>query len=122
MERHTVIGERICAPLKSFSLVLPIIRHHHEKLDGSGYPDGLKGNQIPPMVRVLTTVDLYDALVTDRSYRKALSPDNAFAQIWKEVEQGWWDSALVEEFQQLLGEEPGGRYTAPTLQVFDKAN
>ena len=120
METHTVIGERICAPLKSFSLVLPIIRHHHEKLDGSGYPDGLKGNQISPLVRVLTTVDIYDALVTDRSYRKALSRDSAFALIWKEVEQGWWDGALVEELQQLLGDDPGDRYTAPKLRAFDE--
>ena len=122
MEAHTVIGERICAPLKSFSLVLPIIRYHHEKLDGSGYPDGLKRDQIPPMVRVLTTVDIYDALVTDRPYRQALSPGDAFAQIWKEVQQGWWDGALVEEFQRLSGDEAGGRSTASKLQVFDETN
>ena len=122
METHTVIGERICAPLKSFGLALPIIRHHHEKLDGSGYPDGLKGDQIPPLVRVLTTVDIYDALTTDRPYRKALSPEDAFAQIWKEVEQGWWDGALVEKFQRLLEEGSAGRYTVPKLQVFDETN
>ena len=118
MEAHPVIGERICAPLKSFTLVLPIIRHHHEKLDGSGYPDGLKGDQIPLMVRVLTTVDIYDALTTDRPYRKALSPEEAFVQIRKEVEQGWWDGALVEKFQRLLEEGSAGRYTARTLQIF----
>ena len=122
METHTVIGERICAPLKSFGLALPIIRHHHEKLDGSGYPDGLKGDQISPMVRVLTTADIYDALTTDRPYRKALSPEDAFAQIWKEVEQGWWDGTLFEEFQGLLEDEPDGRYTARTLQIFEETN
>ena len=118
IEAHTVIGERICAPLKSFGLVLPMIRHHHEKLDGSGYPDGLKGDQIPLMVRVLTTVDIYDALTTDRPYRKALSPEEAFVQIRKEIEQGWWDGALVEKFQRLLEEGSAGRYTARTLQIF----
>jgi len=122
IEAHTVIGERICAPLKSFGLVLPIIRHHHEKLDGSGYPDGLKGEKIPLTVRVLTTVDIYDALTTDRPYRKALSPEDAFAQIWKEVEQGWWDGTLFEEFQGLLEDEPDGRYTARTLQIFEETN
>ena len=72
MEQHPVIGERICAPLKSFRLVLPIIRHHHERLDGSGYPDGLKGDQIPLTARILSAVDIFDALTTDRPYRKAL--------------------------------------------------
>ncbi len=73
MKQHPVVGERICAPLRSFSLVLPIIRHHHEKLDGSGYPDGLKGNQIPLTARILQITDISDALVTDRPYREALS-------------------------------------------------
>jgi putative two-component system response regulator len=72
IEQHPVVGERICAPLKSFRLVLPIIRHHHERLDGSGYPDGLKGERIPLLARLLTTVDIYDALTTDRPYRPAL--------------------------------------------------
>src|SRR6267143_591749 len=62
IREHSVIGERICAPLKSFRLVLPIIRHHHEKLDGSGYPDGLRGGAIPVAARVLQIVDVYDAL------------------------------------------------------------
>ena len=122
MEAHTVLGYRICAPLKSFGLVLPLIRHHHEKCDGSGYPDGLKGEEIPLTVRVLTTVDIYDALTTDRPYRKALSPEEAFVQIRKEVEQGWWDGALVDEFQRLLGDEPGGGYMAQTLQILDETN
>src|SRR5271167_3047070 len=73
MEQHPVIGERICAPLKSFRNVLPIIRHHHEKLDGSGYPDGLKGDAIPLTARILSAVDIYDALTTDSPYRSALS-------------------------------------------------
>ena len=102
MEQHTVVGERICSPLKSFRLVLPIIRHHHEKLDGSGYPDGLKGEAIPLTARILQTVDVYDALSTDRPYRKALSREEAFQQIREEVRRGWWDGALVDEFEDLL--------------------
>ena len=66
MKEHPVIGERICAPLRSFRHVLPIIRYHHEKLDGSGYPDGLKGEEIPLTARILQMVDIYDALTTDR--------------------------------------------------------
>ena len=64
MKQHPVVGERICAPLKSFRHVLPVIRSHHEKLDGSGYPDGLKGDEIPLTARVLQVVDIYDALTT----------------------------------------------------------
>src|SRR5258707_1000252 len=85
VKEHPVAGERICAPLRSFRLVLPIIRHHHEKLDGSGYPDGLKGEQIPLPVRILSTVDIYDALTTNRPYRKAMSPKQAFFQMHEEV-------------------------------------
>jgi putative two-component system response regulator len=81
MEQHTVIGERICAPLRSFRHVLPIIRHHHEKQDGSGYPDGLKGEQVPLTARILQVTDIYDALTTDRPYRKALSSENALSII-----------------------------------------
>jgi putative two-component system response regulator len=77
MQEHTIVGERICAPLKSFAPVLPIIRHHHERLDGSGYPDGLKGGRIPLTARVLQIVDVYDALITRRPYKQALSPEQA---------------------------------------------
>ncbi|OFW01638.1 MAG: metal-dependent phosphohydrolase [Acidobacteria bacterium RIFCSPLOWO2_02_FULL_60_20] len=102
MQRHPVVGERICAPLKSFRLVLPIIRYHHEKYDGSGYPEGLKGEEIPLTARILQTVDVYDALTTDRPYRKALQPQQAFGQIREEVKRGWWDVALVDELQAML--------------------
>jgi len=63
MEQHTIVGERICAPLRSFRHVLPIIRHHHEKWDGSGYPDGLKGEQIPLAARILQITDVYDSFM-----------------------------------------------------------
>ncbi len=102
MKQHPVVGERICAPMKSFRRVLPIIRHHHEKLDGSGYPDGLKGEEIPLTARILQTVDIYDALTTDRPYRKALSPKETFEVMQKEVKRGWWDGSLVEEFEALI--------------------
>jgi cyclic di-GMP phosphodiesterase len=108
MEAHAVIGERICAPLKSFRQVLPIIRWHHERQDGSGYPDQLKSGQIPLTARVLQTVDIYDALTTDRPYRKALSSERAFAILHDEVRRGWWDGALVKEFESLLREAPEG--------------
>jgi putative two-component system response regulator len=106
MKQHPVVGERICSPLKSFRLVLPIIRHHHEKLDGSGYPDGLKGDQIPLTARILQTVDIFDALTTDRPYRNALKPEEAIATIRDEVKRGWWDRALVDRLEALVAEVP----------------
>ena len=104
MKRHPVVGEQICCPLRSFRHVVPIIRHHHEKLDGSGYPDGLKGEQIPITARILQVVDVYDALTTDRPYRPALRPEEALAQIRIEVKRGWWDSALVDELERFAPE------------------
>src|ERR1700730_5272563 len=104
MEQHTVIGERICAPLRSFRHVLPIIRHHHEKQDGSGYPDGLKGEQVPLTARILQVTDIYDALTTDRPYRKALSLDKAFSIMREEVKRGWWDGSLIDQLELLVRE------------------
>jgi putative two-component system response regulator len=102
MREHPVTGERICSPLKSFRLVLPIIRHHHEKLDGSGYPDGLRGDKIPLTARVLQITDIYDALVTDRPYRKALGHEEAIRTMRSEARRGWWDSTLIDELEALL--------------------
>jgi putative two-component system response regulator len=102
MEQHTIVGERICMPLKSLRHVLPIIRHHHEKLDGSGYPDGLKGEEIPLTARILQVVDIYDALATDRPYRKALGPEEAFSIMHGEARRGWWGDSLICEFQSMI--------------------
>jgi putative two-component system response regulator len=89
-------------PLKSFRAVLPIIRHHHEKLDGSGYPDGLKGDQIPVTARVLQIVDVYDALTTVRPYKPAFSITDALQTMKLEVARGWWDPEIFEEFEKLI--------------------
>jgi putative two-component system response regulator len=99
---HPVIGERICAPLKSFHKVLPLIRHHHERMDGSGYPDGLCGEQIPVTVRVLQIVDICDALTSERSYRRNLSLPSALIVLREEAELGWLDGALVNQFASLV--------------------
>jgi len=102
MREHSVVGERICAPLKSFRLVLPIIRHHHEKLDGSGYPDGLRGDTIPMTARILQIVDVFDALTTKRPYKRAFSIADAFQTMREEVDKGWWDRHIFDEFEQLI--------------------
>src|SRR6201981_595031 len=102
IREHSVVGERICAPLKSFRFVLPIIRHHHEKLDGSGYPDGLRGDAIPITARVLQIVDVYDALTTERPYKKAFSITNALQTMREEVSKGWWDPHIFDQFERLV--------------------
>ncbi|MGH9567344.1 MAG: HD-GYP domain-containing protein, partial [Candidatus Angelobacter sp.] len=102
---HPTVGERICAPLKSFRMVLPIIRHHHEKLDGSGYPDKLRGEQIPITARVLQIVDVYDALTTARPYKRALSVPETLEVMAAEVGKGWWDHQIFEKFSQLVAEQ-----------------
>src|SRR5258708_3137764 len=104
VKEHPVAGERICAPLRSFRLVLPIIPHHHEKLDGSAYPAGLKGEQIPITARVLQIVDVYDALTTRRPYKTALTSSEAIAVMTEEVGRGWWDPRIFEHFKQLSQE------------------
>src|SRR5450755_1725240 len=104
MREHPVVGERICAPLKSFRLVLPVIRHHHEKLDGSGYPDGLSGEAIPLTARILQLADVYDALTTNRPYRTAVSSEEALSMMNQEAISGWWDRELFSTFQQMIRE------------------
>lgn len=106
MREHPVIGERICKPLKSLKLVLPIIRHHHERWDGSGYPDGLKGQEIPLTARIIQIVDIYDALITARPYKPPLARERVLSIMRKEAEKGWRDPELVEHFIALL--ENGG--------------
>jgi len=102
MKRHPVTGEAICKPLKSLRLVLPIIRHHHEHWNGTGYPDGLKGREIPLLPRILQVVDVYDALRTHRPYKPALSHDQAARTMAEEAAAGLWDPQLVPEFFNML--------------------
>ncbi|HTY84279.1 MAG TPA: HD domain-containing phosphohydrolase [Silvibacterium sp.] len=114
MKQHPVVGERICSPLKSFRNVLPIIRHHHEKFDGSGYPDGLRGEAIPIAARVMQIVDVFDALTTERPYKKAFSPVQALQTMREEVGKDWWDPEIFEHFEHIVREEtkkPASRAT-----------
>ena len=102
MMRHPATGEAICRPLKSLRLVLPIIRHHHEHSDGSGYPDGLRKGEIPLLPRILQVVDIYDALRTARPYKPALGHEQAMATMRAEARSGLWDEELVAEFFAML--------------------
>jgi putative two-component system response regulator len=101
MRTHTVRGEEICRPLRSLERVLPIIRNHHEKWDGGGYPDGLKGEQIPLLARVLQLSDIFDALTNERPYKAGLPVDTALDIMREETQRGWRDPELMEAFQRL---------------------
>jgi len=102
MQQHPGVGEQICLPLKSFGHVLPIIRHHHERADGTGYPDGLKGPQIPVTAKILQIVDVFDALSTVRPYKAALTADEALKIMNEEVARGWWDPDIFSQFQGMV--------------------
>ena len=102
LNSHAIFGARICAPLPSFRPLLQIIRNHHERLDGSGYPDALCGSQLDPKTRIVSIADVYDALTTNRPYRGEMSVSEALAQIRREVDQGWWDTHIFKEFERLI--------------------
>lgn len=104
MRSHVEIGVNLCMPLRTLRAVLPIIRHHHEKLDGSGYPDGLKGEEIPLLARVFQVVDVFDALTSERPYRRPSTPHEALSILRAEVQRGWWDARIVEKFACLVAE------------------
>jgi putative two-component system response regulator len=102
MRQHPLVGENICKPLRSLRLVLPIIRHHHEHWNGSGYPDHLAGEAIPLLARMLQVVDVYDALRTERPYKPAHSHKQACEIMQAEAESGLWDGSIVGEFFSML--------------------
>lgn len=106
MKKHPVIGERICRPMRSMRGVLPIIRHHHERWDGTGYPDGLKGEAIPLTARILQVVDAHDALRTRRPYKPPFSKEKAMEILRGEMMEGKWDPKIMNIFLKILGGQP----------------
>lgn len=102
MRSHTWKGEEICRPMRSLRPVLPIIRNHHERWDGSGYPDGLKGEDIPLLARILQLADIFDALTSQRSYKAAYTVEEAIAELRREAEMGWRDPELVSVFCEVV--------------------
>ncbi|MEO1429247.1 MAG: two-component system response regulator [Cyanobacteria bacterium J06632_19] len=103
MKQHVLIGEKICLPLRSMRGVIPIIRSHHERWDGSGYPDGLKENEIPFLAQVFQIIDIYDALTSERPYKKAFTPTEALSIMTEETNKGWRDKKLMQQFTEFIG-------------------
>jgi putative two-component system response regulator len=106
MKCHPAIGDDLCRTVRSFDAVRPIVRHHHERLDGTGYPDGLAGDQIPVLAQIVTVADVFDALTTERPYRKAMSKTAAFTLMRQEAHEGAYSMDLVQRLAELRGEHP----------------
>jgi putative two-component system response regulator len=100
MRQHSSKGEELILGIRSLEAVRPIIRHHHERWDGSGYPDQLKGEAIPLGARIISVVDVYDALHTRRPYKPALSHQEAVLS--RETAAGYWDPRVVQTFLDVL--------------------
>lgn len=108
MKTHPGIGAGLCGSMRTMEKVRPLILHHHEKLDGSGYPGGLAAKDIPLLVRIISVVDVYDALATKRSYKESMPQDRCLAILREEVGKGWWDGNVVEALARVLLQPGGG--------------
>ena len=105
--RHPTLGEEICRPLRSARDALPMIRHHHERFDGSGYPDRLVGEEIPLGARIMGLADAYDALTSARSYRDSLTSAGALDLLRSEARKGKWDPDVLSALESVV-EASGG--------------
>jgi putative two-component system response regulator len=106
MRQHPTIGAHLCSALRSMRRTVDIIRHHHEKWDGSGYPSGLSGEEIPLLARVFQVVDVFDALITQRPYKKALPMEEAIQIMCAEAAKGFWDPHVMDTFLEIVRVEP----------------
>jgi putative two-component system response regulator len=108
MALHPHVGDELVRDLRSLDDVRPLIRHHHERLDGTGYPDGLRGDAIPLGARIMAVVDVYDALRTARPYKMGFSREEASRILLDETEGGAWDPIIVTTFLGLIREHGEG--------------
>lgn len=109
MRRHPEIGDRICAPLQSLRDIRPLIRSHHERMDGTGYPDGLSGEEIPVEARIICLADIYDALATTRSYKRAFPRERCLEILREEAENGHLDPGVVSAFEAYLSKREAAK-------------
>ncbi len=106
VERHPIEGVRMIESLRSLEHALPVVLHHHERMDGSGYPDRLQGDEIPMIARVTSIADVFDSLTTPRPYRAAFHRSEALGIMWHEAGRGWWDARLLAVFEGLMSRGP----------------
>ena len=114
VKSHTVVGDALCANLRSLQSVRPIVRHHHERLDGSGYPDGLQGDEIPTIAQIIGVVDVYDAITTNRPYQRTQSIYEALEVLREQAKRGWRRADLVAEFTNLVERGAFDRFSTVT--------
>jgi putative two-component system response regulator len=115
MKQHVLIGERICQPLRTMQGVVPIIRHHHERWNGSGYPDGLVGDEIPFQAQVFQLIDIYDALTHERPYKRAFSIEESLQIMAEETAKGWRNPSLMCQFTEFIHTKLIGEKISKTL-------
>ena len=111
---HTIKGDELCRNLRSLQAVRPIIRHHHERLDGSGYPDRLSGDDVPLLAQIIGVVDVYDALTTSRPYQETLTSKQAIKILRDQVARGWRQDRLVEVFVDIVESGPAKTFQEPS--------
>jgi putative two-component system response regulator len=113
MKSHSAVGSELLRNLRTLERVLPLVRHHHEKLDGSGYPDRIGGKEIPLLVRITSVVDVFDALHTRRPYKDPFPLEKCFSILKEETRRGWWDPEVVDALQKVILQEDDGEGPAP---------
>ncbi|MFZ2404347.1 MAG: HD domain-containing phosphohydrolase [Methylobacter sp.] len=116
MRQHPEIGARLVKDLKSMQLTRSIIRHHHERWDGKGYPDGLEGKNIPLLARIFQIADIYDALANERPYKPALSREQVIRIMEEEANMGWRDPELSAVFLDILRHRPQALELPPGME------
>jgi putative two-component system response regulator len=104
MRKHPIVGDTLCAGFRSLKNVRPIVRHHHERLDGTGYPDGLRSGAVPLLAQIIGIVDVFDALTTERPYRVAQPAGEALQVLTDEASKGWRDRSLVQVFVDVVAD------------------
>jgi putative two-component system response regulator len=120
IKSHPVVGDRLCSNLRSLQTVRPIVRHHHERLDGSGYPDGLQGDQISLLAQIVGVVDVYEAVTTQRPYQTAKSSEEAIAVLQSHVERGWRQRRIVAAFAEVVRRSNAPPAAAPPSRTGDR--
>ena len=104
IEEHPAVGRELLSPMHTMRRVIPIVYSHHERLDGTGYPEGLTAESIPIAVRIVTVCDVFDAVTHSRSYREALSIDTAHEILEEGVRKGWWDRQVIEALKAVASD------------------
>jgi putative two-component system response regulator len=109
IQDHPAAGDRLATPMRTLALVRPIIRYHHERVDGKGYPDRLTGSETPLLARIMAIVDVYDALRTQRPYKPPMGEEESLRIIHDGASTGQFDPELTRVFMEIRAAHTNGR-------------